>query len=138
MGTEHESGGCEMETEGESGDCEIENRSETVGIEVASLDESLETPIEGVAEGVGIQTGGAYVPQYNEHKDCNIEPEWEAFLDRYQKEIWNSLEDGFEINNEEEPISTLELEPTTDSKVHELHHTEYQEGIVDSDFDNEK
>ncbi|KAL2514795.1 Uncharacterized protein Fot_28766 [Forsythia ovata] len=41
------------------------------------------------AEGVGIQTEGAYVPQFIEHTDCNIEPEWKAFLDRHQDQIWN-------------------------------------------------
>ncbi|KAL2500762.1 Uncharacterized protein Fot_34610 [Forsythia ovata] len=61
--------------------------------------------VDGKLENDGNATGvpeGAYVPEFSENVDCNIEVDWEAFLDRYQEDISNSWEDGLWMNNEEE------------------------------------
>ncbi|KAL2546105.1 hypothetical protein Fot_15338 [Forsythia ovata] len=80
---------------GEFGYCEIGNECDTVGIEGEIVGVEYEMENDGQAAGikgemgVGIQTKGAYVPQFTKHKNCNIELEWEAFFDRHQDDIWN-------------------------------------------------
>ncbi|KAL2488963.1 hypothetical protein Fot_42255 [Forsythia ovata] len=44
---------------------------------------------------------GAHVSEFEANADCNIEVDWEEFLDNHQEDIWNSWEDGFGMNNEE-------------------------------------
>ncbi|KAL2528851.1 hypothetical protein Fot_21452 [Forsythia ovata] len=44
---------------------------------------------------------GAYVLEFSANADCNKEIDWEEFLDSHQEDIWNSWEDRFGMNNEE-------------------------------------
>ncbi|KAL2548970.1 hypothetical protein Fot_10500 [Forsythia ovata] len=111
----------------------MENEGETVGVE-------CEMEIDGKAIGVDSQmendgnvagVDGAYVPQFNENTDCNIDVEWESFLDRHQYDIWNSWEDGLGMTNEEKP------QPEAESEEYEVQTEGFQEGFVDSDFEYE-
>ncbi|KAL2514641.1 hypothetical protein Fot_28612 [Forsythia ovata] len=74
----------------------------------------------------------AYVPEFYEKADCNIEVEWEAFLDRYQEDIWNSWQDGLGMKNEEE------TQLTGESEEHEVETEGFHEGFVDSNFEYEE
>ncbi|KAL2543358.1 Uncharacterized protein Adt_04336 [Abeliophyllum distichum] len=124
----------QMEVEGEIFriEGEMENDGQVVGVESEMENDGQ------AAEGVGIQPKGAYVPQFTEHIDCNIEVEWEAFLDRHQEDIWNSWEDRLGMNNEEDPRPTQEPQPTTEFEEHEMQTKEFEEVIVDSDFEYEE
>ncbi|KAL2469015.1 hypothetical protein Fot_50591 [Forsythia ovata] len=60
--------------------------------------------IEDESDNVGDKSDnaeGTYVPEFEANVDCNIEVDWEEFLDNHQEDIWNSWEDGFGMNNEE-------------------------------------
>ncbi|KAL2549032.1 hypothetical protein Fot_10562 [Forsythia ovata] len=74
---------------------------------------------------------GAYVPKFSTNTDCNIEVDWEAFLDSHQQDIWNSWEDGFGVNNEED------TQLAGESEEDEVQTEGLQEGFVDSDFEFE-
>ncbi|KAL2508806.1 Uncharacterized protein Fot_32453 [Forsythia ovata] len=75
---------------------------------------------------------GIYVPEFEANADCNIEVDWEEFLDNHQEDIWNSWEDGFGMNNEENNQHGGE------SEEHEVQTEGLQEGFVDSDFEFEE
>ncbi|KAL2551186.1 hypothetical protein Fot_04805 [Forsythia ovata] len=72
---------------------------------------------------------GAYVPEFSENVYCNIEVEWEVFLDRHQEDIWNIWKDGLGMNNEKK------TQPTGESVEDEVQTEEFQKGFVDSNFE---
>ncbi|KAL2528783.1 putative O-methyltransferase 3 [Forsythia ovata] len=60
--------------------------------------------IEDESDNVGDKSDNAEstsVLEFEANADCNIEVDWEGFLDNHQEDIWNSWEDGFGMNNEE-------------------------------------
>ncbi|KAL2554664.1 hypothetical protein Fot_08283 [Forsythia ovata] len=91
--------------------------------------------IEDESDNVGDKSDnleGTYVPEFEANADCNIEVDWDEFLENHQEDIWNSWEDGFGMNNEENNQHGVE------SEEHEVQTEELQEGFVDSDFEFEE
>ncbi|KAL2468417.1 hypothetical protein Fot_49993 [Forsythia ovata] len=106
--------GCEIGPEGDiagndNNNVGLENERENAGV-----DGQLET--DGNATGV---PEGTYVPEFSENADCNIEVDWEAFLDKHQEDIWNSWENGLGMNNEEE------TQHADESEEHEVQTEEF-------------
>ncbi|KAL2518433.1 hypothetical protein Adt_14680 [Abeliophyllum distichum] len=93
----------------------IEDESDNVG------DKSINDNVEG-----------AYVPEFEATTDCNIEVDWDEFLDSNQEDIWNSWKDRYGMNNEEN------TQHAGESEEREVQTERLQEGFVDSDFEFEE
>ncbi|KAL2507189.1 Uncharacterized protein Fot_30836 [Forsythia ovata] len=108
--------GCKIGPEGDSAGNDndiVGNKSDNVGMENEHENSRVDGWLENDGNATGVP-GSAYVLELSENADCNIEVDWEVFLDRHQEDVWNNWKDGLGMNNEEE------TQPTCESEEHEV------------------
>ncbi|KAL2507196.1 hypothetical protein Fot_30843 [Forsythia ovata] len=104
--------GCKIGHEGDNAGNDndiVGNKSDNVEMENEHENYGVDGWLENDGNAIGVP-GCAYVPEFSENADCNIEVDWEVFLDKHQEDIWNSWEDGLRMNNEEESQPACESE----------------------------
>ncbi|KAL2498007.1 hypothetical protein Adt_23557 [Abeliophyllum distichum] len=103
-----EESGCEIGPKGVNAVNDndiVGSKSHNVQMENEREDAGVDGQLENDGNAIGVPEG-AYVPKFSENANCNIEVDWESFLDRHQENSWNNFE------YEEEHIPTHDPQPS--------------------------